>query len=289
MGCWSNLWYRRTPGFIPSIVAGQHRYADPWHPAITRRTAGPQRGRCPAIVANWQPPQRAPLGRGSSRKLVGARHTARQGLPRGPGPGVHALVGSDFVEIASPQSYCGAPLAELAPPFLPAPLSRHRGWDELPPVPGSPSAVRGCRVESVAAMHLTAAPPSAHGSLGNAGIDVRAHCCPSRRLPCATQPVVTSAASSATAPPTTLPPWPPPAPRRHGRRRRSDLYRPQTGDHGAELHTILTIIGLARQAPETPGHRGHLHAVPGVPGQLLLPLGVRATKGPAGPSTHAAG
>ncbi|CFR90533.1 Uncharacterised protein [Mycobacterium tuberculosis] len=82
---------RRTPGRYQHRRFGQDRYADPWHPATGfRRTAGPQRGRCPAIVAIGscrRTIQRAPAWPGDRRGSSSAwyRHTARQGLPRGPG------------------------------------------------------------------------------------------------------------------------------------------------------------------------------------------------------------
>lgn len=111
-----------------------------------------------------------------------------------PGCGVHALVGNDFVEIASPQSYRGAPLAELAPLLSAGATAAIVLLDGVAiGVLGLTDQLRPDAVESVAAMAaLTAAPPvlltgdngrAAWRVARNAGItDVRAALLPEQKV-----------------------------------------------------------------------------------------------------------
>lgn len=179
-----------------------------------------------------------------------------------PGCGVHALVGNDFVEIASPQSYRGAPLAELAPLLSAGATAAIVLLDGVAiGVLGLTDQLRPDAVESVAAMAaLTAAPPvlltgdngrAAWRVARNAGItDVRAALLPEqkvevvRNLQAGGHQVLLVGDGVNDAPAMAA------APAAVAMGAGADLTL-QTADGVTirdELHTIPTIIGLARQA-----------------------------------------
>lgn len=179
-----------------------------------------------------------------------------------PGCGVHALVGNDFVEIASPQSYRGAPLAELAPLLSAGATAAIVLLDGVAiGVLGLTDQLRPDAVESVAAMAaLTAAPPvlltgdngrAAWRVARNAGItDVRAALLPEqkvevvRNLQAGGHQVLLVGDGVNDAPAMAA------ARAAVAMGAGADLIL-QTADGVTirdELHTIPTIIGLARQA-----------------------------------------